>query len=109
MHLSFHRRGELAEHAEEFFNRKANPKRQLKQRLFIMVIDELTSIRSKETGRVMSAGLLLLLPFLPRSPMMITSSQWSNMRTTCPQGGSDVPQKHENIKATWTNQEKLGK
>ena len=46
MHLSFHRRGELAEHAEEFFNREADPKRQFKQRLFIMVIDELTSIRS---------------------------------------------------------------
>ena len=38
--------GNLAQRTEELFDREANPKGQLKQRLFVMVIDEFATIWS---------------------------------------------------------------
>ena len=39
------RRGELTEHTEELSDREADPEGQLKQRLFIMVVNKFTSVR----------------------------------------------------------------
>ena len=44
--LRVRRRSELTEHTEELFDRGTNPEGQLEQRLFIMVVNKFTSVRT---------------------------------------------------------------